>query len=431
MLQTRLFASTMREAPAEAEVASHRYLLRGGFIRQLAAGIYTYLPLGWRVLRNVERIIREEMDSAGAQELLMPALQPAELWKESGRYATYGPELIRLSDRHQRSFALGPTHEEVMTALVKNEINSYRRLPVTLYQIQTKFRDEPRPRSGLLRGREFLMKDAYSFDTSWEGLDRSYRAMREAYHRIFERCGLTFSVVEADAGTIGGEGETHEFMALADIGEDTVAVCAQCGYAANVEIHDRHAGESGREGEGCVRCQAGKLHFVKGIEVGHIFKLGTKYSEVLDARYLDGNGQEQPMIMGCYGIGVSRLVAAIVEQHHDERGIVWPGSVAPYYVHLIPVAMKEEAQRNVAHHMYDALRHRGIAVLLDDRDERAGVKFHDADLIGLPIRIVIGKDAVHGRVEYAERRTNHGQLLSIEEALLRISTSVQVCDPSD
>lgn len=235
MRQSQLFATTLREAPADAEVASHRLLLRAGYIRQLAAGIYTYLPLGWRVLRNVERILREEMDRAGAQELLMPALQPAELWEESGRYHAYGPELIRLADRHQRQFVLGPTHEEVITKVVKNEMNSYRRLPVTLYQIQTKFRDERRPRSGLLRGREFLMKDAYSFDSSWEGLDQSYRAMFDAYQRVFERCGLTFRAVEADAGSIGGEGSTHEFMALADIGEDTLAVCSQCGYAANLE----------------------------------------------------------------------------------------------------------------------------------------------------------------------------------------------------
>ncbi|WP_373233439.1 proline--tRNA ligase [Cohnella sp.] len=563
MRQTQLFANTLREVPTEAEVASHRLLLRAGCIRQLAAGIYTYLPLGWRVLRNVERIVREELDGADAQELLMPALQPAELWKESGRYHAYGPELIRLTDRHQREFALGPTHEEVMTMLVKNEINSYRRLPVTLYQIQTKFRDERRPRSGLLRGREFLMKDAYSFDTSWEGLDRSYRAMYDAYHRIFERCGLTFRAVEADAGSIGGEGGTHEFMALADIGEDTIAVCTHCGYAANVEkatsMEDRvttsgneipmiekihtpgvhtieqlgqhlqispmdvmktliytadgkpiallvrgdhevneikvknalgvdtvaltdevttvavtrasvgFAGPIGlsipllvdeavarmeygvaganesefhlmnvvpgrdftierigdfrnvNEGESCSRCEAGKLQFVKGIEVGHVFKLGTKYSEAMGARYLDANGREQLMIMGCYGIGVSRLVSAIVEQHHDERGIVWPLAIAPYTVHLIPISMKDDTQRKIANDMYDALRHKGIEVLLDDRDERAGVKFNDSDLIGLPIRIVVGKDAIHGHVEYVDRGTNEKELLSIDEAMLRIS----------
>jgi prolyl-tRNA synthetase len=562
MRQSQLFVNTLREAPADAEVASHKLLLRAGFIRQLAAGIYTYLPLGWRVLRNIERIIREEMDGAGAQELLMPTLQPAELWMESGRYHTYGPELIRLADRHQREFALGPTHEEVVTTLVKNEIASYRRLPVILYQIQTKFRDERRPRSGLLRAREFLMKDAYSFDTSWEGLDRSYRAMFDAYHRIFERCGLTFRAVEADAGTIGGEEGTHEFIAPADIGEDTIAVCTACGYAANIEkatagedrsgsgksqvpacekihtpgvktiehlarylhihpaeiiktliyvadgkpvavlvrgdhdvneikvknalgaaeaaladaettmavthaavgfagpiglpvpvladeavmrmacgvaganesdFHVRHVvpGRDFRvdrvgdfryvkEGEACSRCESGALRFVKGIEVGHVFKLGTKYSEALGARYLDGNGTEQPMIMGCYGIGVSRILSAIVEQHHDEHGIRWPAAVAPFSVHLVPVSIQDETQWKIAHDMYDALRKTGVDVLLDDRQERAGVKFKDADLIGLPVRIIIGKDAVHGRVEYVERGTGEKQMLTVDEALRRV-----------
>lgn len=566
MRQSQLFASTLREAPAEAEVISHRLLLRAGYIRQLAAGVYTYMPLGWRVLRRVERILREELERAAAQELRMPALQPTELWKESGRYNAYGPELIRLLDRHQREFALGPTHEEVITTLVKNEVSSYRQLPVTLYQIQTKFRDERRPRSGLLRGREFLMKDAYSFDASWEGLDRSYRAMYDAYHRIFERCGLFFRAVEADAGAIGGDGGSHEFMALADMGEDTIAVCSHCGYAANVEkatskenhpaasqhaspmmeklhtpgvrtieqltrflqinavdvlktliyIADGHpiavlvrgdhevnelkvknalavdtlaladaetaaavtgaatgfAGPVGlsiplyvdraasrmksgvaganesefhvnhvvpgrdfplahvddfrnvKEGEACSCCAEGSLRLVKGIEVGHVFKLGTKYSEPLGARYLDMNGKAQPILMGCYGIGVSRMMSAIVEQHHDERGIIWPPAVAPYQVHLIPVSIKDETQRKLAEALYATFRNYGIDVLLDDRDERAGVKFNDSDLIGLPIRIVIGKDATRGQVEYVERRTNDKQLLSVDEAILRIRASV-------
>jgi prolyl-tRNA synthetase len=563
MRQSQLFATTLREAPAEAEVASHRLLLRAGYIRQLAAGIYTYMPLGRRVLRKVEAIVREELERAGAQELLMPALQPAELWKESGRYEAYGPELIRLSDRHGREFALGPTHEEVITTLVKNEIGSYRRLPVTLYQVQTKFRDERRPRSGLLRGREFLMKDAYSFDATLEGLDHSYRKMYDAYHRIFERCGLTFRAVEADAGAIGGEGGTHEFMALADIGEDIVVVCPHCDYAANLEKaaskaeHSEHRGKavpaierihtpdvrtieqltrhlaiqagdviktiiysadgnpvavlvrgdhevnelkvknvlganeivladsetamkatgagigfagpvgltipvlvdeavaamergiaggnetdyhvrnvvpgrdfsversgdfrSVKEGELCSRCEEGRLQFVKGIEVGHVFKLGTKYSEALGAGYLDANGREQSIIMGCYGIGVSRVVAAIVEQHHDERGMVWPASVAPYLVHLVPVSVKDETQRQIAEDLYFTLQRMGIEVLMDDRDERAGVKFKDADLIGLPIRIVVGKDAADGNVEYAERHSGEKRLVPVAEALDRIS----------
>ncbi|MHA6480918.1 proline--tRNA ligase [Paenibacillus sp. strain BS8-2] len=570
MRQSQLFANTLRETPAEAEVESHRLLLRAGYIRQLAAGIYTYMPLGLRVLRNVENILREELERAGAQELLMPALQLTELWKESGRYEAYGPELIRLSDRHHREFALGPTHEEVITALVKQEVGSYRRLPVTLYQIQTKFRDERRPRSGLLRGREFVMKDAYSFDSSWEGLDLSYRAMYDAYHRIFERCELTFRAVEADAGAIGGEGGTHEFMALADIGEDTIAVCSYCGYAANMEMAtskvertkndnksenaqkevpacqkiytpdvrsidqltaflrvepadiiktliyladgkpiavlvrgDHEANEvklkhaigayelaladadtiaavagtavgfvgpigltipvladlavaeieagiaganeinfhianivpgrdfpimhtadirSVTEGEACERCLEGKLYLAKGIEVGHVFKLGMKYSKALGARYLDANGRENAMIMGCYGIGVSRMISAIVEQHHDEKGIMWPIALAPYRVHLVPVSVKDEAQMGIAEIMYGALKGRGIDVIIDDRDERAGVKFNDSELIGIPIRIVIGKDAARGQVEYVERSTGVKELLSVHEAIEKVSS---------
>lgn len=561
MRQTTYLAPTLREAPAEAEAISHKLMLRAGFIRQLAAGIYTYLPMGWRVLRKVESIVREEMDRAGAQEILMPAMQPAELWRESGRYDVYGPELIRLQDRHEREFALGPTHEEVITTLVRNEVRSYRKLPINLYQIQTKFRDERRPRFGLLRGREFLMKDAYSFDTDWEGLDKSYWAMYDAYNRIFTRCGLDFRPVEADAGAIGGEGGTHEFMALADIGEDTIATCTHCDYAANLEKAE--AGEGKREyreatvgehekfhtpavrtieqltaslgveprefiktlvyladgqpvavlvrgdheaneikvknylnaenveladhettqritgapvgfagpiglsvpvlvdrevavmpfaitganeqdyhirnvrpghdfplektgdfrnvieGDTCPRCE-GTLKFYRGIEVGHVFKLGTKYSDKLGAKYLDANGKEQVMIMGCYGIGVSRVLSAIVEQCSDENGIIWPMSVAPFHVHLIPVSAKDEAQVKVAEDLYNRLRENGVEVLLDDRDERPGVKFKDSDLIGIPVRVTVGKGAVEGRVEYKERKHNEQHDITVEEAFARI-----------
>lgn len=571
MKQSTLFASTLRDVPSDAEAASHRLMLRAGFIRQLAAGIYTYMPLGWRVLRKIEGIVREEMDRAGAQELLMPAMQPAELWKESGRYNVYGPELIRLKDRHDREFALGPTHEEVITTLVRNEINSYRRLPVTLYQIQTKFRDERRPRFGLLRGREFLMKDAYSFDTSWEALHESYQNMYEAYARIFERCGMTFRAVEADAGAIGGEGGTHEFMALADIGEDTVVSCSRCDYAANLEkatsvskrgdasisgtttgvspfekIHtpdarsikqvaaylavqphqiiktliyvadeqtvavlvrgddevneiklknavgaenleladaettmqatgapigfagpvgltipvyvdqavtemdegvtganeaDYHLGHvvpgrdfdaaltfdirNAAEGDGCPRCEAGVLRFHRGIEVGHVFKLGTKYSETLGAKYLDQNGREQPMIMGCYGIGVSRILSAIAEQSHDDRGLIWPAAIAPYQVHVIPVSVKDEAQMKLARELYDRLASQGMEVLIDDRDERPGVKFNDADLFGIPYRIVVGKLAAGGEVEFVERHNLEKQTITADEAALRIAAGLK------
>ncbi|SDG20525.1 prolyl-tRNA synthetase [Fontibacillus panacisegetis] len=560
MRQSKLLLNTLREAPSEAEVISHQLMLRGGFIRQLAAGIYSYLPLGRRVLRKVEQIIREEMDRTSAQEILMPAMQPTELWKESGRYSIYGPELIRLHDRHDREFALGPTHEEVVTALVRNEVSSYRKLPVTLYQIQTKFRDERRPRSGLLRGREFLMKDAYSFDTDWSGLDESYRKMYEAYHQIFNRIGLNFRAVEADAGAIGGEGETHEFMALTEIGEDTIVTCNCCDYIANlekaesraplssdliicadrvkekvhtpnartieelteflnvekqnivktmiylvdgnpvavlvrgdhevnevkvknyfgaenIEIADDHAissklgvpvgfiGPVGlqipllvdvnvvnmpaiivganeqdfhyiniqphkdfamehvgdfrnvSEGDSCPRCEQGNLQFYRGIEIGHVFKLGTKYSEKLGATYLDSSGKEQTMIMGCYGIGVSRILSAVVEQSHDEHGMVWPISIAPFHVHLVPISVKDEVQMNVVEQLYQQLSKHGVEVLVDDREERPGVKFKDSDLIGIPIRIVIGKDAAQGLVEFVERGAGHKTTIEADQVL--------------
>ncbi|MGM1050251.1 MAG: proline--tRNA ligase [Bacillota bacterium] len=547
MRQSQLFMSTLREVPAEAEALSHQQLLRGGYIRQTASGIYTYLPLGWRVLRKIEGIIRQEMDASGAQELHMPAVQPAELWKESGRYEVYGPELIRLHDRHEREFVLGPTHEEVITSLVRQEISSYRRLPVNLYQIQTKFRDERRPRFGLLRGREFLMKDAYSFDRDWEGLDVSYRNMYNAYERIFRRFGLNFRAVEADAGAIGGQGETHEFMALAEIGEDTIVSCSSCQYAANLEQAqmatvmqgkstqagegttelpametvrtpdvksiqdlvqflqvspdqliktllyktdgtlvavlvrgDREVNEvkvksytssetielaeaeevrlatgapvgfagpvglslqllvdnevasmlegitganeadmhllhvrpgvdfsleftgdfrNAAEGDSCPRCGE-PLLFHRGIELGHVFKLGTKYSDSLGASYVDADGREKPVIMGCYGIGVSRVMAAIAEQSITDERLVWPMSVAPFQAHVIPVAVKDEVQMALAEEIYRELTSAGIETLLDDRDDRAGVKFKDADLVGAPSRIIVGRGAASDEVEF-------------------------------
>lgn len=561
MRQSQLLMPTLREAPSDAEAASHRLMLRAGLIRQLAAGIYTYLPLGRRVLRKLEQIVREEMDQAGAQEVLMPALQPAELWQQSGRYEVYGPELIRLRDRHEREFTLGPTHEEVITALVRGEVNSYRQLPMTLYQIQTKFRDEKRPRYGLLRGREFLMKDAYSFDGDWDGLHSSYMSMYEAYNRIFTRCGLHYRAVEADAGSIGGEGGTHEFMALADIGEDTIAACNACSYAANLEkaeyriehrensgpasqkkelerLHtpdvkkvdqlvetfglsadafmktliytadgkpvavivrgdhevneikvknalaanhleladqetaervtgaptgfagpiglnipiladhavmamnagiaganekDYHFGSVNPDdhlanaqagdyrnavaGDCCPRCGQGRLSFHLGIEVGHVFKLGTKYSEALNDKFLDATGTEQPLIMGCYGIGVSRLLSAVVEQHSDSNGIIWPKSIAPYHVHVIPVSAKDQAQMDLALHIAARLQEAGVETLLDDRDERPGVKFKDSDLIGIPLRIVVGKHAAEGIVELKLRNEAIVQKLDLEEAI--------------
>ncbi|WP_310828883.1 proline--tRNA ligase [Paenibacillus pedocola] len=567
MRQSKLLVTTLREAPAEAETASHQLLLRAGYIRMLAAGIYTYLPLGRRVLRKIENIVREEMELTGAQEVLLPSMLPAELWKESERYEVYGKDLIKLQDRHEREFVLGPTHEEVITALVRGEISSYRRLPVTLYQIQTKFRDERRPRSGLLRGREFLMKDAYSFDTDWEGLDAAYVLMYEAYERIFARCGLHFKAVQANAGAIGGEGENHEFMALSDIGEDTIAVCSACDYAANLEqaevsrpaaaihadlaewaaaekfhtpglrtiaqleeqlqikpegiiktliyegdgktfavlVRGDHevneikvakavgvnevslaeysnvlaaagvesgfvgpvglqlplvidtavaamaegiagAGEKdyhlrsvvpGRdfplehvadlrnavEGEACPKCECGVLHFQQGIEIGHVFKLGTKYSEKLGAAYLDASGRSKPMIMGCYGIGVSRLLAAVAEQSRDEEGLIWPESLAPYRVHILQMSAKDTEQTALAEELYGELTRQGIETLLDDRDERAGVKFKDAGLIGIPVVLVVGKSAGERKIEYWDRRSSAKEVISIAEALSRISTA--------
>ncbi|WP_223068078.1 proline--tRNA ligase [Paenibacillus caui] len=558
MRQDKLLIPTLREAPGDAEANSHKLLVRGGYIRQLAAGVYTYLPLGWRVLKKASDIVREEMNRAGAQELLMPAMQPAELWQESGRYHVYGPELIRLKDRHDREFALGPTHEEVITTLVRNDVTSYRKLPMNLYQIQTKYRDERRPRFGLLRGREFLMKDAYSFDTDWESLDKVYREMYAAYERIFTRCGLDFRAVEADSGSIGGEGETHEFMALAEIGEDTIVSCTACDYAANLEkaeagfaeapprnvdqlagiekiytpgtssisqlveslgipadqfvktmiyiadgkpvavlirgdhevnelklmalleaeevrlaeneeavaagvvvgfagpvgldlpvVADRDAANlaawivganerdyhlkqvvpgrdfklekigdlrNAAEGDVCPHCGQ-PLQFHRGIEVGHVFKLGTKYSEALGATYLDQAGKTQTMIMGCYGIGISRILSAVTEQRSDGSSMVWPVGIAPFHVHLIQISAKDEAQRKLAEELYAQLQAAGIEVLLDDRDERAGVKFKDADLMGIPLRITVGKQAAEGLVEFKNRAEDVSEVYSAEKVL--------------
>ncbi|QZA33531.1 proline--tRNA ligase [Hydrogenibacillus sp. N12] len=559
MRQSRAFIPTMRDVPAEAEVASHRLLLRAGYIRQVASGVYTYLPLAWRVLKKAMAIIREEMDAAGGQEILMPALQPAELWQATGRWDDYGPLMMRLVDRHERPFALGPTHEEVITALVRDEVKSYRRLPLILYQIQTKFRDEYRPRFGLLRGREFIMKDAYSFDRDEAGLEASYRAMYRAYVRIFERMGLKFRAVEADAGAIGGS-YNHEFMVLADVGEDTIAYCTACDYAANVERaevpppdpasapdepmrpleraktpgirtvaeqaailglplekiiknvvyladgapvvvlvrgdhqvnevkvknflgarflemadeatirrlfgagpgfvgpigardvriladhavrHLRNASTGAneddwhyvgvnpgrdfqveaygdfrvaQEGDACPRCGA-PLAFARGIEVGHVFKLGTKYSAALGAVYLDEDGRQREMLMGSYGIGVSRVIQAAVEQSHDEDGIIWPPALAPFDLHLLVVNAADADQRTVAEGLYDALTSGGIDVLYDDRPERAGVKFKDADLIGIPLQVIVGSSVKDGEIELKIRRTKEKRRVPLPEAL--------------
>ncbi|EAF3658824.1 proline--tRNA ligase [Listeria monocytogenes] len=554
MRQTMTFIPTLKEVPADAEVKSHQLLLRAGFIRQTASGIYSYLPLATLMLRKIETIIREELKAIGAAELLMPALQPAELWQESGRWNDYGPELMRLKDRASRDFALGPTHEEVITALLRDEVKSYKRLPLTLYQIQTKFRDEKRPRFGLLRGREFIMKDAYSFHATSESLDEVYNLMHQAYSNIFTRCGLEFRSVIADSGSIGGN-ESKEFMALSDIGEDTIAYSDASDYAANTEMApvlymekkshelekdlekvvtpdqksitdiveflevpiektmksmlyqvddevimvlvrgdhevndikiknaldatnvelvdpavavellganfgslgpinvpenmrvfadnavkdivnavvganedgfhyinvnpDRdfsvtsyfdlrmiQVGDLSPDGQGVIK-------FAEGIEVGHIFKLGTKYSEAMNATILDENGRAQPIIMGCYGIGVSRILSAIAEQSNDENGFVWDKQISPFDLHLIPVNMKSEEQVAFAETLYTSLQDAGFSVLIDDRAERAGVKFADADLIGLPIRITVGKKAAEGVVEVKIRKT--GEMIEVRQ----------------
>jgi len=562
-----MYLHTLREVPSEAEVPSHQLLLRAGMIKKLASGVYGYMPLGYRVLRKIEQIIREEMDAKGAQELLMSAVQPAELWKESGRWYDFGPEMFRFKDRNEREFCLGPTHEEVFTDIVRNELKSYKELPVNLYQIQTKYRDEKRPRFGLMRGREFIMKDAYSFDRDWEGLDKSYQDMYDAYSRIFTRCGLNFRAVEADTGAMGGS-DSHEFTALSDYGEGVIAYCGSCDFAATLEkapcvidlppqdaeekgleeVHtpqvgtieelasflnipahrtaktllfkvrdkivaavlrgDRELNETkllkvlkipehelefasaedilkctgaavgfagpvglkgvqiivdeeipqmknmivganktdyhllnanyGRdfhadhiadlkqiqEGDRCPQCGA-PVKLARGIEVGQIFKLGTKYSQAMGATYMDENVQEKPIVMGCYGIGVSRTMAAVVEQHHDEDGIIWPLSVAPYHVIITIVNVADEKQFALGEKIYQELLNKNVEVLLDDREERAGVKFKDADLLGIPIRITVGKKAPEGIVEYKLRKEKEKEELPYEEAMDRVVQLIQ------
>ncbi len=550
---SQLLIPTLKEDPSEAEVVSHKLLLRAGYIRKLTSGSYTYLPMGLAAIRKVEQIVREEMNRAGAQELLMPMVQPADLWQESGRWQEYGKELIRLKDRHNRAFCLGPTHEEVITDLIRKNIHSYRQLPINLYQIQTKYRDEARPRFGLMRGREFIMKDGYSFDATDQGAEETYEKMKYAYHRIFSRCGLTFRAVDADSGSIGGS-FSHEFMVLADTGEDTIVVCKSCSYAANMEkaicqkgnapqdialkeverietpgkrkvkvvcdflqikpselvktlvyivkdeaiavllrgdhgvediklanllgvsdedmrladdkeLFDATGTPSGYLGpmglkirvvadqeignmrnftvganeknfhlqgvnmgrdftptlsgdirkvtaeDRCVAC-GGKLELTKGIEVGHIFKLGTKYSEALKATFLDDQGDEIPFIMGCYGIGVSRVVAAAIEQHHDKDGIKLPVAIAPVQALVLNLSPKDEEISKAAQDIYGQLQRSHIEVILDDRDERPGIKFKDADLIGIPFRITVGKSfSKEGMIEV--RRRTDGETVSI------------------
>src|SRR3989339_516821 len=365
---SQLLAPTLREDPKEAEVVSHKLLLRAGYIRKLAAGIYTYLPLGFKVLQKVSQVIREEMNRSGAQEVLMPALLPSELWQETGRWNVYGKELFRIKDRHDRDFCLGPTHEEAITDLVRKSISSYKELPVSLFQIQTKFRDEIRPRFGLMRGREFMMKDAYSFHTSEEDLDREYQNMYQTYCRIFDRLGLKYRVAEAEGGLIGGT-YSQEFLLLAE---------------------------------------------PEDIEVGHIFKLGTKYSSKMNCVYIDENNQEQPMIMGCYGIGVARIAQAAIEQNHDKDGIIWPMPLAPYKIAIVPVNIEEAEQNQVAESLYKHLPE----ALFDDRDKRIGAKLKDIDLMGIPIKVIVGpKGLKEGKVEVKFRRDGKTELVDKDKVV--------------
>ena len=559
MYYSKLFLPTLKDAPADSEVVSHKLMVRAGMIRQLAAGIYSVLPLGLRVLKKVEQIIREEMNRIGGQEMFLPSVQPAELWQESGRWELYGKELMRLKDRHDREFCYGPTHEEVITDIIRREIKSYRQLPLLTYQIQTKFRDEVRPRFGVMRGREFTMKDAYSFHADEDSVQDMYEDMKQAYSNTFRRCGLDFKMVEADSGTIGGS-FSHEFMVLADSGEDAVAFCDACDYASNVEkaaarvpektdppkavdelkkvetpgkksvedvakflkvstrqivktivmenedglvaalvrgdqqlnliklknligcdwlhpadesqitsktkipcgfigpvkldmkiyadhevtvMHNFVTGANSkdahytgvqferdiktaqvgdlhevREGDPCPKCDSGKYQVKRGIEVGHIFILGTKYSSAMKAHYLDEHGKENPMIMGCYGIGVGRTAAAAIEQNHDDKGIIWPAPLAPFQAVVIPVKFEEDNQRNACEETYKTLGELGIETLLDDRPERLGVKFKDAELLGIPLQVIIGpKNLENGQVEIKSRKTGTSELIDFPSGL--------------
>ena len=409
MKQSLLFVPTLKDAPKDAEVRSHKLMSRSGLIKQVASGIYSYLPLGYKVIKKIENIVREELDNIGCSELLLPALQPRDLWEESGRWDKYGDELMRLKDRKDRDFCLGPTHEEIITQVVRDYLNSYKKLPLALYQIQTKFRDEMRPRFGLMRGREFIMKDAYTFTETDEQLDEWYQEFTKAYKRIFERCGLDTKIVSSDTGQIGGD-EADEFMVMSEVGEDTITYCDTCDFGANQEFSGLQAGDK------CPKCD-GTIEIAKGIEVGNIFKLGTKYSESMNAKIINKEGKQVPVIMGCYGIGISRTLMASVEQHSNENGIVWPTEIAPFKVHLIPVNMKNEEQVTVANKLYSELKAKGIEVLLDDRNERAGSKFKDADLIGIPYRIVIGKDIIDGKVEFRDRSKDSKELVDLLDVL--------------
>ena len=425
MKASQLILGTQRENPADAEIISHQLMIRAGLIRQVSSGIYNWLPLGKKILQKVENIIRKEMDVAGGQEILMPMVQPASLWEDSGRIDQYGQELLVFLDRHENKFCLGPTHEEIITDLCKNLLTSYKQLPVTLYQIQTKFRDEIRPRFGVMRSREFLMKDAYSFDLDKDGLDRSYAIMKETYIKIFDNLGLDYRVVKADSGAIGGS-DSEEFHVLADSGEDLLAFSDKSEYAINAELltelqegQDPYSldGKPSPDGKGLLRLK-------KGIEVGHIFKLGKKYSQTLNLRIQGENSDIHPE-MGCYGIGASRIVAAAIEQNHDEKGIIWPKALAPFEVALVEVnPKKKEEISNQCSDIYNLLKENDIEVLWDDREKRPGVKFNDMEVIGTPITVIIGERTLEtDEIEIKKRLDEKPQLVSHQDLISTIKTN--------
>ena len=428
---SRLYVPTSKEAPKDAVLASHIYLSRAGFISQVASGLYNYLPLGKRVLKKIEAIINDEMVKAYAQEVELSFVTPIEFWEESGRADKFGKELLRFKDRKENSFVLGPTHEEMMVNIVRNKVTSYKQLPLNLYQIKTKFRDEARPRFGVMRGREFLMKDGYSFHSSLEDLDREFDTMEASYKTILTRLGLDFRVVEADSGAIGGSG-SKELMVLADSGEDTIAVCDSCEYGANIEVFMDMDEDDEAEAviytdikelkgdDNCPHC-SGKLSLTKGIEVGHIFKLGTTYSKALGATYLDENGKSQDMIMGTYGMGVSRLMAAVIEQHNDDKGCIWTAATAPYMINILVSNVKDEEQMAYAEELYSNLNAQGHEVILDDRKERFGFKMKDAELIGFPYTLIVGKNLADGIVQIAPRGADEKLEVNKDELLDKLA----------
>ena len=425
MKASHLILGTQRENPADAEIISHQLMIRAGLVRQVSSGIYNWLPIGKKVLQKVENIIRKEMNRAGAQEILMPMVQPASLWEESGRIDQYGQELLVFLDRHENKFCLGPTHEEIITDLCKNLLTSYKQLPVTLYQIQTKFRDEIRPRFGVMRSREFLMKDAYSFDLDKESLDQSYSVMKEAYIKIFDSLGLDYRIVKADSGAIGGS-DSEEFHVLADSGEDLLAFSDKSEYAINAELltelqdgQDPYSLEGKPSPDG-----KGLLKLKKGIEVGHIFKLGRKYSEILNLRIQGENNDIHPE-MGCYGIGASRIVAAAIEQNHDEKGIIWPKALAPFEVALVEVnPKKKDGIKDKSSEIYNLLIENDIDVLWDDREKRPGVKFTDMEVTGIPLTIIIGERTLEtGEIEIKKRQDEKPQLVSHQNLISTVKTN--------